>query len=136
MQEDLSQIFTTYTGTMKILIIDDNQSLATMFSKMLELGGQEVIAANHGRNGLALIQREKFDAIVLDLAMPEFTGYDIVDALEKDNLMKDNKIIVLTATPITQEQIDHLKKQGVKDVLKKPIQSAVLLEALKNVVTQ
>jgi len=105
-----------------------------MFEKMLELGGHHAIAANNGRNGLALIQREKFDAIVLDLAMPEFSGYDIVDALAKDNLMEDKKIIILTATPITQEQIDQLKKQGVKDILKKPIQSDVLIEALKNIV--
>ena len=117
---------------MKILIIDDNESLATMFSKMLKLGGHKAIAANDGRNGLSLIQKEKFDVIVLDLAMPDFSGYDIVDALEKDNLMKDKRIIVLTATSITQEQIDHLKKQGVESVLKKPIQLDALLEALKN----
>lgn len=118
---------------MKILIVDDNESLATMFSKMLKLGGHNAIATNHGRNGLALIEKEKFDVIILDLAMPDFTGYDIVDSLEKDGLMKDKKIIVLTATPITQEQIDHLKKQGVESVLKKPIQLDVLLEALKNI---
>lgn len=119
---------------MKILIIDDNKSLSVMFEKMLEFGGHHAIAANNGRNGLALIQREKFDVIILDLSMPEFSGYDIVDSLEKDNLMNDKKIIVLTATPISQEQIDQLKKQGVKDILKKPIQFDILIEALKNIV--
>lgn len=117
---------------MKILIIDDNKSLSTMFSKMLELGGHKTIVTNDGRNGLALIEKEEFDVIILDLAMSDFSGYDIVDSLEKDNLMKDKKILVLTATSITQEQIDHLKKQGVDSILKKPIQLDVLLEALKN----
>ncbi|MCH8915916.1 MAG: response regulator [Thaumarchaeota archaeon] len=121
---------------MKILIIDDNESLAIMFSRMLELGGHKTIASNDGRNGLALIQKEKFDVIVLDLSMPEFSGYDILDALEKDDMMKDKKIIVLTATAITQEQIDRLKKQGVKDVLKKPIRPDVINEALKNIAGQ
>jgi len=64
--------------------------------------------------------------------MPEFTGYDLVDALEKDNLMKDNKIIILTATAIDTEKIEKLKKQGVKDVLRKPIRPDVIKEALKN----
>jgi len=117
---------------MKILIIDDNESLATMFSKMLKLGGHETIAANNSRVGLSLIQKEEFDVIMLDLSMPEFSGYDVVDALEKDNLMKDKKIFVLTATPITQEQIDRLKKQGVVDVLKKPIRPDLIDEVLKN----
>lgn len=99
---------------------------------MLQLEGHEPIVVNGGRNGLSLIQKEKFDVIMLDLAMPDFSGYDVVDALEKDNLMKDNKIIVLTATPITQEQIDQLKKQGVTDILKKPIRPDVISEVLKN----
>jgi len=119
---------------MTILIVDDNESLGTMFSKMLELAGYQAIATNNSRNGLALIQREKFDAIILDLSMPELSGFDIIDALEKDNMMKDNKIVVLTATTITQEQIDRLKKQGVKDVLKKPIRPDVISKALKNVI--
>lgn len=117
---------------MKILIIDDNKSLATMFSKMLELGGHKAIATNDGRNGLALIEKETFDVILLDLAIPDFSGYDIVDSLEKDNLMKNKRVIVLTASHITQEQVDHLKKQGVESVLKKPIQLNAILEALKN----
>ncbi len=121
---------------MKILIIEDNESLGTMFSKMLQLAGHETIVVNGGRNGLSLIQKEEFDVIMLDLSMPEFSGYDIVDALEKDNLMKDNTIIILTATAITEEKIIQLKKQGVKDVLKKPIRPDVINEVLKNLSSQ
>ena len=117
---------------MKLLIVDDNQSLATMFSKMLILAGHETLVVNDGRNALTLIKKEKFDVILLDLGMPEFTGYDLIDALEKDNLMKDNKIIILTATAVNTEKIEQLIKQGVKDVLKKPIRPDVINAALKN----
>jgi len=121
---------------MKILIMDDNERLTTMFSKMAELAGHQSIVTNDGKNGLALMQREKFDAVLLDLAMPSFSGYDVIDELVKDNLIKNQKIVVLTATSITQEQIDHLKKQGIQSVLRKPIQADTLLEALKNVTGQ
>ena len=54
-----------------------------MLTLMLESEGYECIVSNDGRNGLAMLQQKKFDAIILDLAMPGFTGFDVVDALEK-----------------------------------------------------
>jgi len=119
---------------MKILIIDDNTTLTTMFSKMLKLSGFESVVANDGKNGLSLIKQEKFDAIMLDLAMAGFSGYDVIDELVKDDSIKNYKIVVLTATTVTQEKLDYLLKQGVKLVLKKPIKLDALVEALKNVI--
>ena len=121
---------------MKILIVEDHENLSILFSKMLKVSGHEAVVANGGRNGLAMILENKFDAIVLDLAMPDFSGYQVIDELEKDNSIKNYKIVVLTATAISQEKIDHLKNQGVKTVLKKPIQVDTLIEALKNVTGQ
>ena len=54
-----------------------------MLTRMLEYEGYGCIVSNDGRNGLAMLQQKKFDAIILDLAMPGFTGFDVVDALEK-----------------------------------------------------
>jgi len=118
---------------MKILIIDDNTNLTTMFSKMLQISNHQSVVANDGKNGLSLIKQEKFDVIILDLAMAGFSGYDVIDELVKDDSIKNYKIIILTATTITQEKIDHLLNKGVKLVLKKPIKIDDLIEALKNV---
>ena len=115
---------------MRVLIIDDNRNITDMLSKYLNLKGVDAVVANDGKKGLELLENEKFDATLLDIAMPEFSGYDVIDTLEKKGRLKDNRIIILTATSITDEQISDLTKRGVHTVLKKPITLSHLLQIL------
>ena len=64
---------------MKILVVDDNESISSMLKKFLTIKGHDCTASQDGRNALDMMVREKFDVIILDLAMPEFTGYDIIN---------------------------------------------------------
>ncbi len=104
---------------LKILIIDDNENITKMFSKFFELKGYECTISNSGRNGLTLLEDKKFDILLLDISMPEFTGYDVINEIEKKNLLKKQKMIVLTATAITNEEIEKLREKGIK-CLRKP----------------
>ena len=117
---------------MKVLVIDDNEVLARMLTRMLETKGHKCIVSNDGRNGLALLQEKKFDATILDLSMPEFTGLDIINELDKSGKLKEEKIIVLTATNISNEDIKELKKRGIYACLQKPVKIDLLIETLKN----
>ncbi|MGI0059935.1 MAG: response regulator, partial [Nitrosotalea sp.] len=69
---------------MRVLLIDDNESITEMMAKYLTGKGYECTVSNDGRNGLTLIEQEKFNVILLDLAMPEFTGVDVIDHLHKN----------------------------------------------------
>lgn len=115
---------------MRILIVDDNESIGKMLHKFLTIKGYDCIVSSDGRNALTLIKNEKFDTVLLDLAMPEFTGYDIIDDLEKNEKMSEQKIIILTASAISKEQVDSLLKRGVKACLKKPVSMEILLEII------
>ena len=117
---------------MKILVIDDNENLSTMFSRLMEAEGHECIVSNDGINGLTLIEQEKFDAIILDLNMPDFTGFDVIDALEKKGNLKKHKIVVLTATDLSLEKMEELKKRGIHACLKKPAKMDLLCEVLES----
>jgi len=66
----------------------------------------------------------------LDLAMPEFDGYAVINDLEDNNLLKDRKIIVFTASTITQEELDKLVVRGVKSYILKPIDIDTLLSKI------
>jgi CheY-like chemotaxis protein len=55
----------------------------------------------------------------MDLAMPEFSGYDIIESLEGYGKLKEKKIIVLTATSITETKMRELEKRGVYSCIKK-----------------
>jgi len=77
-----------------------------------------------------MIKKESFDIILLDLAMPDFTGYDIIDELETEKILKDQKIIILTATSLDDEAIHKLKKRGIHSVQNKPMDLSTLTEVM------
>ena len=119
--------------SMKVCIIDDNTSITGMFSKLLKMEGHEVVIANGGRAGLALLENDIFDATILDISMPEFSGIDVVDSLKESGRINEQKIVILTASSVSNEELDKLKDKGVKEVLKKPLQLDSLVATLEAV---
>jgi len=106
---------------MKILGIDDNEDLLSLCEITLSSEGHEYTGINNGREGLQAIKDKKFDLLLLDLSMPEFSGMDVIDALVKDGIMKKQKVAILTATSPTKEEIDLFLEKGAHSVLKKPM---------------
>ncbi len=113
-----------------ILIIDDNEQITKMLTAFLELKNHKCTVANDGKQGLALIHENKHDVVLLDLAMPEFDGYSVIKALESKDLLKNNKIIVFTASTITQDELDRLVSRGVTSYILKPIDIDLLLSKI------
>ncbi len=118
---------------MKMCIIDDNAGIANMLAKLAKIKGHDCVIANDGTTGLSLLENGTYDVAILDLAMPEFSGIDVVNSLKKNGMMDKQKILVLTASSISDDDIENLKKQGVKAVLKKPVKMNTLLTVLENI---
>ncbi len=118
------------TKSLKILIVDDNEQITKMLTTFLQLKEQSCTVANDGKEGLKLIKENDHDVVLLDLAMPEFDGYAVIKDLEDNNLLKDRKIIVFTASTITQDELDQLVVRGVKSYILKPIDIDVLLSRI------
>jgi CheY-like chemotaxis protein len=116
--------------SLKILIVDDNEQITKMLTTFLELKEQSCTVANDGKEGLKIIKENNHDVILLDLAMPEFDGYAVIKDLEDNNLLKDHKIIVFTASTITQEELDKLVERGVNSYILKPIDIDTLLSKI------
>ena len=116
--------------SLNILIVDDNEQITKMLTTFLELKEQSCTVANDGKEGLGIIKENNHDVILLDLAMPEFDGYAVIKDLEDNNLLKDHKIIVFTASTITQEELDKLVDRGVKSYILKPIDIDILLSKI------
>ncbi|MGV7225439.1 MAG: response regulator [Nitrosopumilus sp.] len=111
---------------LEILIVDDNEQITKMLTTFLELKDHKCTIANDGKEGLAIIKENRHDVILLDLAMPEFDGYSVIADLEENNMLKDHKIIVFTASTITQDELDNLVKRGVTTYILKPIDIDIL----------
>ncbi len=89
--------------SLEVLIIDDNEQITKMLNTFLELKEHKCTVANDGKEGLAIIKENRHDVILLDLAMPEFDGYAVIKDLEENKMLEDYKIIVFTASTITEE---------------------------------
>jgi len=108
---------------MKVLIVDDNEELTDAVKDFLDSIDIECIVKNEGKEGLneILAKKETYDLILLDMAMPQFSGYDVLDRLKTDGLLKSEKIVIFTASSITAKSIDDFLAAGAKEVLKKPV---------------
>ena len=115
---------------LKILIIDDESSITKLISRYLSAKGYDCTVSNDGRTGLDLIRNMKFGAVFLDLTMPDFSGFDVVNALEEEGLLNDQKIIIMTASPNSVEEINKIKNKVVT-VLRKPLHLSDLLDVLE-----
>jgi len=106
---------------MKVLGIDDNEDLLEVCETVLNSDGHEYTGISDGKNGLKAIRDEKFDAVLLDLSMPDFSGMDVIDALVKEGIMNKQKVVIFTATSPTKEENDLFLEKGAHSVLKKPV---------------
>ncbi len=117
-----NHILGNYQGEkMKILGIDDNEDLLNLCEITLSSEGHEYTGINNGKEGLQAIKDKKFDVVLLDLSMPEFSGMDVIDALVKEDIMNKQKVAIFTATTPTKKEIDQFLEKGAHSVLKKPI---------------
>ncbi len=118
---------------MKVLVVDDNKDVSELLSIFLKKKGYDNVIINDPRIALGHIKEEKYDVMVLDISMPEISGIDIIQTLEKEGILKDQKIIILSAVAFTSEQVnDLLEKEGIHTCLKKPIRLNELLTAITN----
>ena len=119
---------------MNILAIDDNEDILSLLETVLTSKGHDFTQALNGKDGVKLIEEQNFDAILLDLAMPEFSGIDVIESLEKNGRIKNQKIILFTASSATDKEIDALlKHDGIKLCIRKPADIDLLMNKVEEV---
>ena len=116
---------------MRVLIIDDNEDVTEAISDYLESIGDSCTCLKDGKQGLEVIKKEgrNYDAIILDLAMPDISGYDVLESLKNEGLLRPNKIIISTAS-IADNVVEEMLSIGVKAILRKPLSLEQLDETM------
>jgi len=116
--EDMGIELRKGNGPVSVLVVDDDPRAVELVSKHFEREGCKVFRAYGGQEGIDVARRERPDLLVLDLMMPDVTGFDVVDALKADPVKGNMKIIILTAKIITDEDREILNGSVVKIVRK------------------
>jgi DNA-binding response OmpR family regulator len=102
-----------------MLLVDDNIDIAEAICFYCQSEDIDCKCINQGRKALDSIRLEKFDLILLDLAMPEFSGLDVIKSLKEEGAIESKNIVVFTASS-DRNIMDKVKDSGIKEIFKKP----------------
>jgi PAS domain S-box-containing protein len=103
---------------LRVLVVDDDPTAAELMATRFEGLASSVLRAHGGREAIDLARRETPNLIVLDLMMPDVTGFDVVAELSNDPTTADIPIIVVTAAQLTDED-RHRLNGFVKSIVEK-----------------
>lgn len=81
---------------MKVLLIDDEMPIITMYQEKLAKEGFKILTANDGATGIQIAKAEKPDVILLDIIMPKINGLDVLKELKNEPTTKDIPVYLLT----------------------------------------
>ena len=118
---------------MNLLIMDDNEQITSLLSKILNNKGYHVTVSNTFQSGLELLRAETFDAVLIDAPMPNFDNLTVISEFEKEGILQSHKVILFTGLDITSSTILELKTKGLYSYLKKPIEVEKLLQELSSI---
>jgi CheY-like chemotaxis protein len=115
---------------MRILFIEDDPMNRRVVRDMLFVAGLPLAEADGGRNGIARLEQEPFDILLLDLRMPEMDGFEVIRHLRgRDDHLRDLPIIVVTAD-VSPGLEDECLAAGADVVLFKPIAMQSLFDSM------
>ncbi|MFH1065876.1 MAG: response regulator [Nanoarchaeota archaeon] len=115
-----------------ILHIDDDPDTLSIVKDMLESGGFKIDSAHSGKEGLAMLQKNKYDFILLDVLMPDMSGWDIYQQIRKKGIR--TKVAFLSAIECSKERMKKLKQEGVSDYIIKPIDPIELKKRVATII--
>jgi DNA-binding response OmpR family regulator len=124
---DMSMMTTSSNN--KVLIVDDEKQIVEIVKAYLEREGYQTMAAYDGTSALTIARKEHPDLIILDLMLPEMTGWDVCRTLRTES---DVPIIMLTARDDTTDKIVGLEL-GADDYVSKPFDPKELISRVRAV---
>lgn len=116
-------------SNIRILLVEDEQSLSDTIKLNLELEGYKVQTAGDGKKALKAFKQERFDLVILDVMLPEMDGFTVCESIRLEN--QQVPVLFLTAKHSSADRIAGLK-MGADDYLTKPFNLEELLLRVQN----
>ena len=114
----------------KILLIDDNANLLHSTQAIIEAKGYRCQIADGGESGLSILRNAPIDIVLLDLAMPDIDGYEVLDTIQKEGFPCE---VIIVSGEATFDNATRVFRGGALDFLNKPYNPARLISVIDNV---
>jgi len=113
----------------RILVIDDDEAIRSLFKRTLEGQGHTVVTAGNGIEGIECVKRWDFDLVFLDLKMPGLDGEEFLKQLKA--IKPELPVTIITGYP-GSEMMERALKQGLFGVMGKPFDSSDIVNAVNS----
>jgi len=102
----------------KILIVEDDPMISSIYEAKFKADGYEVFIATDGAKGLESAKKEKPDIVMLDVILPGLDGFSVLEEIKKDETIRNTSVVMLTNLGTEDDKIKG-KKMGASDYLVK-----------------
>jgi CheY-like chemotaxis protein len=106
------------TATRRLLVVEDDPAERMSISELIRHDDVEIVAVANGAEALATLRSSHFDCAVLDLRLPDISGFDLLEQIQKDPQLRDVPIVVFTGRSLSAEEERTLRKMAKSIVLK------------------
>ena len=117
----------------KVLLVDDEEDFLEVMAERMQARGIEVVTSGSAENAVEMIERETFDAIILDFMMPGMDGIETLKAIKEKK--PELQIILLTGHASVEKGVEAMKL-GALDFIEKPADLEVLTQKIKAAKTE
>ncbi|MEM7253446.1 MAG: response regulator, partial [Pseudomonadota bacterium] len=98
-----------------VLVVDDNSTSRIKMRLAVRALGHDVEVAEDGAKALDALRTRDFDAVLLDIVMPEVDGYDVLRSMKSDSTLRDIPVIVISALDDQTESVVQAIELGAED---------------------
>lgn len=113
----------------KILVMDNEADILSSVKMILEKEGWDVVCVTTGKSAVSKMRTKKFDLVILDIMMPDISGWDVFERIKKLN--PKQKVMFLSALEISPERRIQLEKYGLAEYIVKPFDRSFFVDRVK-----
>lgn len=117
----------------KILVVEDDPMISSMYKTKFEADGFEVFIAGNGVIGLELARKEKPDIIMLDVILPQLDGFSVLEEIKKDETVKNIPVVMLTNLGTEEDRVKGEKLGALAYLVKASLTPGQISAKIKQV---
>ena len=119
----------------RILYVEDDRDTRDLVALLLKSKGFEVFTAYNGSECFSSLSENKVDLILLDIMLPDMSGWDVFEKIRKNPRYDHIRIAFLSAIPVSDERLKILHNYGVSDYITKPFDNGDLVQRVGNILS-
>jgi CheY-like chemotaxis protein len=102
----------------ELLVVEDDPSEQMSIAELIGFDDVKITAVGSGADALAALKEKSFDCIVLDLRLPDVTGFELMESIQQDERLRDTPIVVFTGRELSTAEEEELRQRAKSIVLK------------------